>query len=217
MLDTQPHPEERNYPRFDNEKLNKVNLKRFNLPEKYLVLPTMFTAPVRKLRADIINDIIKWGNEKGYTPVLLGKKDIEEKGNKGSYFAKAQDEINENQTLDLREKTSLLEAGKIISESAAIVGLDNGLLHMAACSDVPIIMGFTSLDPMHRMPIRHNTLGWNVWPVVPPESLSCRFCQSRMHFVFNHDFRKCFYDDYQCVQLLRSQQFIDALESAINK
>lgn len=211
LIDTQPKPEDRNYPKFDIPRLDKVDTKKFNLPKKYIVLTTMFTAPARKFRVDIINDIIKWGNNSGYKPVLLGKKDIEERGEKGSYHAYTQDDIKINKTIDLREGTTLLEASKIIANSAAIVGLDNGLLHLAGCTDIPIVMGFTSVDPYHRMPIRNNTLGHNVYPIVPPESLACRFCQSTFHFVFNHDFRKCYYKDYQCVKLLRGEQFIDAL------
>ena len=62
------------------------------------------------------------------------------------------------------------------------------------------------------MPYRHNELGWNCYPVVPPKSLSCRFCQSNWNLTFGHDFKYCFYDDYKCVKMLEADLYIEQLE-----
>jgi ADP-heptose:LPS heptosyltransferase len=181
------------------------------LPDNYVVITTNFTANVRQFLPEHINKISDYCNSKGYTPVYLGRTHTET-GVKHVIKGTLDKDIDFTKGVNLINKTSLLESREIISNAKAIVGLDNGLIHLAGTTDVPIVVGYTSVGPEIRMPIRHNTLGWNCFPVVPPESLECRFCQSNWNLTFQHDFKECFYNDLKCIKQLDAQLYIDQLE-----
>lgn len=211
LVNTEPDIEHLNYLKPD---LSKVNLIKFNLPKNYVVVCTGFTAPVREFLPQHVNAVTSYIKSKGYDVVFLGQKTTET-GVKHIIKGTFSDEINFNVGLNLVDKTDLFEATKIIAESKCIVGLDCGLLHVAGCTDAPIVGGFTTVKPAHRMPVRNNTLGWNYFPVVPPESLACRFCQSNMTFTHGKDFKLCYYDDYLCVKQLTSELYVEQLEKVL--
>jgi ADP-heptose:LPS heptosyltransferase len=163
---------------------------------------------------EIANEVIDHIFKIGYVPLFLGKaatKVDPTRTLKGEYV----EGINFEKGVDLRDKTNLLEAAKIMKESSLVVGLDNGLLHLAACSDVPIVMAFTNVEPRHRMPYRHDVLGWEVYPIVPDEKIECRFCQSQMKFAFDQNFAYCYYDDYKCIQNLTADKYINQINEAL--
>lgn len=199
-------------------KLNttKIDISKFNLPEKYVVLTTGFTAEVREMLPKVANEIIDYCKSKNIPVVTLGSR-VAKVG-----MPKAPDitgtfksDIKYNECLDLVDKTTLLEAGKIIENSIAIIGLDNGLLHLAACTEVPIIAGFTTVLPEHRLPYRHDVKGWNCYTVEPDKDLGCRGCQSRMTHVYGHNFTSCYYRDTICKTQLTSDKYIKHLEKLI--
>jgi ADP-heptose:LPS heptosyltransferase len=194
--------------------LSKIDIDKFSLPEKYVVVSTGYTAKVRQFLPEYINKIVTYIKLKGYEVVFLGKKEIET-GLQYKIQGDFNSSINYSAGIDLIDKTSLFEATKVCSKSKAVVGLDNGILHLAGCTNVPIIGGFTSVNPIHRMPYRNGKLGWEYYPVVPPESLDCRFCQSNWQFTFNHEFVNCFYQDTKCVKELDAELYIKELEKVL--
>lgn len=194
--------------------LDCVDISRFNLPEDYVVVTTGFTAPVREFLPRIINEIIYFLRGRNVMPVFLGSKQAAS-GVGENIQGNFNQEIKFERGIDLIDKTTLLEAGKVIANAKAIVGLDNGLLHLAGCTDIPIVAGFTTVDPRHRLPYRNDVFGWNCYTVVPEESLECRFCQSNWDFVYGHDFRNCFYNDYRCVRKAKTNGYIAHLKQIL--
>lgn len=175
----------------------------------YAVITVNATSPVRTLPSQTVNEIALWLRSRGVTPVFLGKRSL-----LGDYGAETPEGINFSLGVDLREKTNLVEAAVVMARAKAVVGLDNGLLHLACCSSVPVVFAFTTADPRHRVPPRQK--GAKTVVITPPESLSCRFCQSNMKFLIGHDFRNCVYGDTLCCKLLTSDPFITALERIIS-
>lgn len=202
---------DKNYlkPNFDS-----INIDEFNLPTNYVVMSTGFTAPVREFLPNYINLVNEYILEKGYNLVFLGQK-VTKTGVTHDIKGKFNEEIDYDLGINLIDRTDLLQASKIIQNATAIVGLDNGLLHLAGCTDTAIVGGFTSVEPKYRMPYRHNVLGWNYYPVVPKESLTCRFCQSNMTFTYDNDFKLCYYKDYECVKQLDANAYIKELEKIL--
>lgn len=194
--------------------LSKTDITKFNLPEKYVILTTGYTAPVREFLPEHVNNISQYVLSKGYTPVFLGKQTINT-GIRHVIKGNFNDEIDLSTGVNLIDKTNLFECVKICSNSAGVVGLDNGILHLAGCTSVPIIGGFTTVNPTHRMPYRNGVLGWEYYPVVPPVSLKCRFCQSNWQFTNNHEFTKCYYEDYKCLKELNADLYIEQLERVL--
>jgi ADP-heptose:LPS heptosyltransferase len=105
--------------------------------------------------------------------VLLGQRNL---------FVDGEQTIKSNpikifeDVIDLRDASPLLESLKIINYAKFIVGVDNGLFHLAGLTQTPIVAGYTTVAPELRMPYRNNKLGWNVGPCVPQSEW--RFCQS---------------------------------------
>lgn len=224
LIDKSIDIQHKNYVQLD---LNKINIEKFNLPENYVVISTGYTAIVREMKAQVVNELSDYVISKGYIPVYLGSKVTDtgvsnvSSNEAPNIIGNFNTEIDYSKGLDLIDKTSLLESGKIIAGAKCIVGLDNGLLHLAGCTNTTIVGGFTTVEPRHRMPYRNNELGWNFYSVVPDENLKCRFCQSNWEFKYGNDFRKCYYveqkldKEIQCTKNLTSNKFINQLEKVL--
>jgi ADP-heptose:LPS heptosyltransferase len=182
--------------------------------DPYAVIATDYTAPVRAIPGSTVNGLISYFNNRGIIPVLLGKK-MTIKFSKGPEDNQQPAGIAASETLDIREKTTLIEAGNIIAGAQVICGLDNGLLHLAGCTDTPIVAAYTTVRPEHRLPYRHGSLGSGCYVVEPDEDLACRFCQSNMDFEFTHDFRDCFYKDFKCTKQITADKFIRKLDELL--
>lgn len=151
----------------------------------------------------------------GLTPVLLGTTEAIATGDNGTIDGKIDNDIDRSLFLDLTNKTTLVEALGIMQRAQAVVGVDNGLLHLAHCTDVPVVYGLTSLLSEHRIPFRRpmrfaqteHGLTEILEPLVP-----CGGCQSRGSFI-NHDWRTCLFSDYSCTLTLTAKRFLDKLKA----
>lgn len=196
--------------------LRGVYINRFNLPEKYVVLTCGFTSDTREFKPETVNQVIDYVISRGYIPVFLGREVTAENNPLMNIKGQFKSTINYDKGINLINKTDLLETTKIIKESACIVGLDNGLLHLAGTTDVAIVGSFSSVNPIHRLPYRHGVMGWNYYPVTLSSSeLKCIHCQSNMVFNPNQEFTQCRYNDYKCLDLLNSSKYIEQLEKIL--
>lgn len=200
--------EHKNYLQFDLARLPDVS--KFSLPEDYVVFTPGYTAPVRALPARTYNGISTWLRARGITPVFLGTKLAVRGGLAEKIEATFDSDLDGEGAIDLREKTVLLEAAHILAKAKVVIGLDNGLVHLAACSQVPIIVAYTNLDPSLRLPIRNNELGWNCKVIRPP---GCHTCESSTNFMpLEQDFRHCVWPEMKCSEKLTADLFIKELE-----
>lgn len=207
-------PEEKhwyNYPKLD---LAGISLQKFGLPKEYVVVTTAFTAPVREFLPEHVNKIVAYLKSQGKEIVFLGQKKTTT-GTSHTIVGNLSDDVDFSQGLDLIDKTTLLEAAKVLSEAQLVVGLDNGLVHLAACSDVPVVCGFTTVKPEHRAPYRNDVKSWNFHSVVPPQSLECRFCQSTGIFDVKQDFRFCKFKDNLCTKVLDADLYIEEIKKVL--
>ncbi len=209
LCDENPEIVHKNYLRVS---LNDIDIPE--LPSKYIVLTTGYTAKVREFPAKAVNEIVVYAKSKGYETVFLGQKQTKT-GVAHVIKGEFNKDIDYSAGINLIDKTTLLQATNIMSNSVAVLGVDNGLLHVAGCTEVPIIAGYTTVSPNIRMPIRHSVLGWNCAPVVPDESLSCSFCQEKTNFLFGHDYKNCMYKDNLCTTQMTSAKFITHLEKIL--
>lgn len=170
-------------------------------PKKYAVFTPGATAQSRAMPAKYFNELVRYTISKGVTPVFIGKRDFAHQGrnNKG-YYADIDSSYDLSKGVDLTEKTTLLEAVRVIEGARFILGIDNGLLHFAGCTDTPIIFGHTVTTVEHRR-IRR-PLGLIIDIALDQKSLNCIGCQSNIRFVLHHRFSKCIYGDYLCLDML---------------
>ncbi len=186
---------------------NRIPHALRHLNGKYICIPTGAMTPSRFLSGDHINPLTAHIKEAGFTPVFLGKKTATD-----TIKAVFADDINYEIGMDLREQTDVLGAAAIMHHSAGVVGLDNGLLHLAACTDAPVLFGYSIAGPDQRQPRRNWSSTWNF--SVSPEELACANCQSHLKVVLGHTFHKCLYGDNRCIDILfleKQQLWKDAL------
>lgn len=181
---------------------NLNHLTYDNKWNNFIVFTTDFTAKARVWPSYEINTLAHKVKAKGLQPVLVGKKGELSDGQ----VVLPNDGIDSSLFLDLRDKTSLIEALGVIQRAKAVVGVDNGLIHLAACTDVPIVVGYTSLKAKDRLPVRP----YGAFKVVEAQ-LPCGGCQSR-GFAINMDWRQCLFEDYACTMTMTADRFYKGLE-----
>ena len=210
-------PDDVNYYNYLPIDTKGVYINRFELPEKYVIVCTGYTAPVREFRPEAVNNVIDFVLSKGYTPVFLGREVTKEDSGPDLFIKGTFNQvINFDKGINLINKTDTLEMVKIIQGAKCIVGLDNGLLHIAATTDIPIVGAYSTVKPEHRLPYRHGIKGWNYYPIqLTQEELTCNQCQSNWTFLFNFDMRRCYYKDYKCLELLSAEKYITELEKIL--
>lgn len=180
----------------------KLNLEKQKNPKdgegRYAVLCAGYTTKMRRWPPKVFNAVAQYLRGRGITPVALGQKYV---GDRPTNFSGFDFKLVE----DLRNKTTLLEAAKVIEEADLIIGLDNGLLHLAGMTDTPIIFGYNVASPVHRQPRRRG--GGKILNIAPStKALSCTFCQSNMRHLYTHSFDKCLYDDLKCLDALSNPE-----------
>lgn len=204
---------------YTNEKKNylkskPIDISSFDLPENYIVITPTSVERVKRFSKETIDLLSQYVISLGYTPVYLGKDHV--KTGRGLDINAETPDFDRSKGIDLINKTNLIEAASIISGAKLFIGMDGGLVHLAGFTDTKIVAGYTFASPEHLMPIRNNKVGYNVFPVVPEESLGCRFCQTNWGLLYNHDFRKCRYDDYKCTKDMTFEKFKKQIDEALN-
>lgn len=213
LLDYQPDGiAYKNYVKYP---LGSVDISKYNLPENYIVIPMMFTAGVREFPPHVIYQIMMEAKNYGLDTVFLGKSEAKCSIISDAHIIKGNTNVDLSTGINLLDQTTLPEAVEIMGRAKAVITLDSGLGHLAATTDVPLIIGYTTVEPHQRNPQRNDIPNFKLKTVIPPEKLKCRFCQSKMNFVFKHDFRECFYEHKNCITRMKSEPWIEALNDLI--
>lgn len=184
----------------------------------YVVFPTGATSANKLFRASVMAPVIRWVVSHGYTPVLLGTAKSHVMLDKGGELAPVElrDEVAllpeavRAKCLDMRHKTTLLEARDWCGHAAAVVGVDGGTIHLAGTTDAPIIYALTTTHPRHRYIPRHGDHQYRIRYVVPT-NLECAGCQSNWRAMAHHSFTDCLYNDNLCTERLDPEGFIQGL------
>lgn len=159
------------------------------LDGKYVVFTCGGTTPIRTMTGAHLNPLIAYVKELGLEPVFLGKRDMLGTGKVSTQFS---DDTNYSDGIDLRDQTNLKAAACIMQYAACTVGLDGGLLHLAALMlNSRIVFGYNITSIEHRVPRR--THGRTVNVTLTKEELPCIGCQSQWVQVPNTMFDECFY------------------------
>ena len=173
------------------------------IPGKYAVITTGQTTNSRVVPQGAWNYIIEYVRELGLTPVFLGKSRMTT-GNPMDIHTRFDPTLRFDLGVDLRDKTDMMQAAAIMSRAAGVVGHDNGLLHLAGCTNVPIVFGYNIAAPEHREPRRAVGRVYNVTlgGFGKGSELPCNFCQSNNNFVIGYNYRECFHRDLRCMSML---------------
>jgi hypothetical protein len=194
---TCPAPADAHLPVLDYPKERLLpKVKRLN--GDYAVVPVGNQAPARRTTGKHLNPIVNYIKELGLTPVFLGKRDLLGDGVTTSTYV---EDLDYEAGVDLRDQTSVKDAACIMQHAKFTVGLDCGLLHIAALmKDSRIVFGYNITTVEHRVPRRVHGRCVNV--AITPQELECAQCQSRLKNMAVHKFDRCLYGDTKCIDLL---------------
>lgn len=191
--------------------LNPDLITKFDIDfSKTVVINTSFRSKTRRFIPEELKKICEFINQKGCKPLFVGKTETPDYIKDIGYNSL---DFDYSCGIDLRDKTELAELINIIAQSKAVIGVDNGIIHLAGMTQTPIIAGYTLASPKLRLPYRNNKLGWNVYPVIP-KKLECAFCQDKWQLQ-NHDFNFCKFEHYDCVKHMSADKFIKKLEKVL--
>lgn len=205
--------EDKNYLQIDP---TKVDISRFRLPEKYVCIAATYAEPVKALPTSTFLAIVGLVLSRGYTPVYLGKeesttgfKDLKMR----AHVQPVMDSI-EAKGINLINKTSLLEGAAIMAGARAFVGMDGGLTHLAGCTDVEIVAGYTLVDPIHVAPIRKGSQSYKFTAIEPDADVKHRYYQTYHSGFMRGDYRK--FDGWEAVVAnMTAEKFCKALEKVL--
>lgn len=202
-----PPPEgTRDYPQLD---LEDIELPKELEGKDYAVMTPGTSTVTRAISADNFNKIVDHLISKNITPVFLGTRDMS--GRQIDFNVR----YHLIRGLDLIGKTNLMQAAKIIQHSKFIMGVDNGLLHLAGMTDATILFGYTIAGPEQRRIPRPN--GWTVEIHADKEKLPCLFCQERIRFFKDHHFTNCIYKENEplCTKALNAETWIANIDMVL--
>ena len=209
-----PPPDARFYPELDLEdvEMPKFFGKRF-AEGPYAVMTPGATAGNRAMPPETYNAICDHLIAKGLTPVHLGTTQLEHrpeppKFNEAYDFSKGE---------NLIDRTTLLQAAKIISQADMVLGIDNGLLHLAGTTDAQIIFGFTMAGPNQRRILRRYGETMELYP--DKKELSCFSCQEHVRFFNAHNFTNCIYKENVplCTKILTKESWCAGIDMILNE
>lgn len=207
LCDYEPTDQEMSYLKIRPE---EIDIGKFNLPDKFVVLPAAATERVKTIPKETMDQISDYVVSKGYTPVYLGKTE-NFTGYEDMYGRSIAQDYDFSKGINLLEQTSMLESAAIIAKAKLYIGIDSGLTHLAGFTPTPIVSYYSFTAPRQMLPIRDGVFGKDVYPIIP--DVKCRGCQSNLVQI-DWDFRNCFYDDYKCVSKedCNAQKFIDIIK-----
>lgn len=204
-----------NPPPEDFRRYPVLNLAGVKLPKeliglRYAVMTPVIEAMNRKMPPDVFNAICDHLNQVGVTPVFLGKL-----GMLGRHGA-IDEKYDLSKGVNLLNKTSLLEAAVVCDQSQMVIGIDNGLLHLAAMTPATILYGYTMTGPTQRRV--HRRFGHTV-ELYDDRPGACRFCQEWIRFFFEHDFTNCVYREHvpSCVRALNKESWIANIDAVLKE
>ena len=187
----------------------KLPHKVRHLRGRYVVITTGAMTPSRFVSGKHMNPLIDYILAEGFTPVFLGKRQTG--GHLNATFAA---DIEYQKGLDLRDQTDLITAAAVMANSVGVLGIDNGLLHLAACTDANVLFGYSIAGPDQRAPRRNWGMTFNL--AITKKDLACASCQSNIKILLGHTFHKCLYEDLKCIDILFIDQ-VDRWTSALAK
>lgn len=156
----------------------EIDVTRFDLPEKYVCIQAAAAEPVKEMRQDTFDAVSDYVISRGYVPVYMGKENSET-GYKDFAVKAKPFKGDVSKGINLLNKTNVLESAAIIAGSKCFIGMEGGLVHLAGCTDITIVAGFTLGDPAtHAGPIRFGSRSYKMHAVEPDKDIPNRYFQT---------------------------------------
>lgn len=184
---------------------NYLSLEKIELPspKNFVVLTPNYTAGNRTLADDQWEPLIDGILARGLEVHLCGSKlGLDPLKDKSELLLKVTDMRNKH--------PSIVECAGYLANAKAVLGVDNGLIHVAACTEVPIVVAYTSQLPEYRIPIRKK----GVIEVIAATS-GCNGCEVKLRFIENFNFKYCYTKTLECVKTITAARLLSGLDKVL--
>ena len=188
-----------------NKQRNEEILDKFKIDfSKCVLINLTYRGATRIIPEETLIAFCNYIKEKGFYPLFVGKTETPDYVNDAPY---KNTKFDTSIGLDLRDKTTLEEMIYVIHNSHSIIGVDNGLIHLASMTNTPIIASYTSCSPETRCPVRFGKLGGGI-EIIEADA-ECRYCSDKW-LIDGHDFNNCYYATNACCNSLNLEKFVKA-------
>ena len=202
-----PH-EHLSYVPLDTSEVDLSKFKGINFYES-VILVSSYRDATRSWRNESILATAKWIKDQGLIPIFVGKTDMDQNLSEAHKPKNSLPDDLSEFGVDLRNKTSIAELACIFERALAVCGVDSGPIHLAGTTNIPIVCGYTSVSPEHRIPIRKDG---NTYALTA--NIECIGCESRWRSNF-WNFENCYYGHANCSKLLTADRFINVLKEIL--
>ncbi len=166
---------------------SQIDTEKFDLPRSYVCIGATSREKCKAMSPDLIAGITRYLKARGITPVYLGQTNTKTGTAVEMQSQAASADYSEG--INLIDQTTLLEASAIIARSMAFVGMDGGLMHLAGCTQAPIVAGFTLVEPAQVAPYRWGGQKFKFQAVEPYSEIPNRYYQSKTTVTTKGDHR----------------------------
>ena len=130
VRDDRENHEYKLYINFDN-----INVEKFNIKKPYIVLAPETNWDIKNIKQQLIDDLGAYYKASDFSVIIIGSKNnsIDNKN-------------------DLRGKTTIPEAIKIIRGSEYVISADSAFMHIASAVEIPCISVFGPTSPERLSP-----------------------------------------------------------------
>ena len=154
--------------------------------------------------------IIKLVRQVNLTPVFVGKIQSSRICHESGF-----NNIDTSTGINLINKLSLNDLVYILNKSKLLISQDSGIVHLAGMTDIPIYSFYTVIDPLTRLPIRNNIVGFLCKYYVP--DISCKYCYSRIGNCEEFCKQTKTIDFPKCISSFDYEQIIESIHSFIKE
>lgn len=174
----------------------------------YVVIGVGYVHKSRRLPVKAYKEIVKYLTGLKYNIVLLGSSRSPSSKQPVNF-----EEHPKDGCIDLINMTSISESVAIMRGAQCVIGVDSGLIYLAALTETPIVCGFTFVDSFYRAPYRRNIKGWKFYPVEPRGE--CKYCSNDLAMFGTEFDNNCPKGEgFSCAATLAGEDFIEAIKLA---
>lgn len=207
------------------EELNYVRYRKDSLApsisdKKFAVVCATFSDRRRKFTDEAMAELLEYLKASGYVPVLVGvtRRTWQEKVRFGEY------NVDYSGCVNMVNKTRPDSLMQMLDEATVVISPDNGILHLAGCTDTPMVGYYTIIDHKYVAPIRGNEIGKDCINV--EADIMCMGCYPRTDMFYKCAGTENPYEDdpvvghelegdADCVKALSKGQLIEAVKEVI--
>ena len=186
----------------------KSNLNFIN--KSHVIINTSYTENRKRLPDILLKKISKLIKQLNLIPVFVGKIQKSRLSYESGF-----NNVDTSIGINLIDKLTLSDLVYILNRSKLLISQDSGIVHLAGMTDIPIFSFYNVIDPLTRLPIRNNTIGFLCKYYTP--DISCKYCYTRIGNCEDFCKKTKPIDFPDCIASFNHEQIIESIHSFLKE